>query len=70
MLDKGSVLYYTKAVGTITVYFPEDKVSCEYCPYRYTDNLKVARCRITEEFLPYVKLDVGNMCPLEIVKEE
>lgn len=69
-LNKNGVKYYTKASCKITVNFPEDKTTCEYCPCRYFDSLKVARCRITEEFLPYPTLCVGNQCPLEIEKED
>ena len=68
-LNKNGVKYYTKASGKITVNFPEDKTTCEYCPYRYFDSLKVARCRITEEFLPYPTVSIGNQCPVEIDKE-
>lgn len=70
MLNKDGVKYYTKAKGTITVNFPEDRTTCEFCPYRYFDSIKVARCRITEEFLPYPTVGVGTQCPLKIIEKE
>ncbi|WP_277098325.1 hypothetical protein [Dialister invisus] len=69
-LNKDGVKYYTKAQGAITVNFPEDRTTCEFCPYRYFDSIKVARCRITEEFLPYPTVGVGTQCPLKIIEKE
>ena len=68
-LNKNGVKYYTKTVGTFTVFFPEDKTTCEYCKYRFFDSLKISRCRITDEFLAYPTLCVGTNCPLEIDEE-
>ena len=69
-LNKGCVTYYTKAVGQFTVYFPENYTTCDYCPYCYIDRLKIAKCRITDEFLPYTSTGVGASCPLKIVEED
>lgn len=62
-LDK--VDYYTRCTGSVTVYFPEDKVRCQWCPFcRNEDSLKRWKCLITGEYIVYPFAGVGNQCPL------
>lgn len=65
------VSYYTMAHGAVTVYFPENKTVCQWCPYvRNEDSLKRHRCLLTGEYLPYPFTARGNECPLTIVEED
>lgn len=69
MTEKG-VKFYTKAVGTVTVYFPEDRSVCNQCRYcRNEDSLKRWKCLLTDEYLLYPFVSVGNDCPLVCVGE-
>ena len=59
--------YYTLAHGAVAVYFPEDKTTCQWCPYvRNEDSLKRHKCLLTGEYLPYPFTARGNECPLTI----
>lgn len=61
------VSYYTLAHGAVAVYFPEDKTTCQWCPYvRNEDSLKRHKCLLTGEYLPYPFTARGNECPLTI----
>lgn len=64
------VSYYTLAHGAVAVYFPEDKTTCQWCPYvRNEDSLKRHKCLLTGEYLPYPFTARGNECPLTIEEE-
>lgn len=64
------VSYYTLAHGAVAVYFPEDKTTCQWCPYvRNEDSLKRHKCLLTGEYLPYPFTGRGNECPLTIEEE-
>lgn len=57
--------WYTWGSATVPVCFPEDKVSCQWCPYvRNEDSLKRHRCLLTGEYLPYPFTSRGNECPI------
>ena len=30
---KSGVDFYTKGIAEVSVYFPEDKIACQWCPY-------------------------------------
>lgn len=67
---ENGVKFYTKAKGTISVSFPEDRTICQWCPYcRNEDSLRRWKCLLTGEYLVYPFQSVGNDCPLCIVKE-
>lgn len=58
------VSYYTKA--TLEIGFPEDRVSCDYCPLLETYARK--QCRRTGEYLVDTRT-IGFYCPLKIEEE-
>lgn len=65
------VKYYTTAKATVTVHFPEDRTVCQYCPYcRNEDSLKRWKCLLTNEYLVYPLVSVGNECPFIQIEEE
>lgn len=57
--------YYTMA--TVEIGFPEDRVSCEFCPMLETYARK--QCRRTGEYLVDTR-GIGYYCPLNFHKEE
>lgn len=64
------VSYYTTGRLTVDVHFPEDKTVCQWCPYcRNEDSLKRWRCLITNEYLVYPFVSVGNECPITFKEE-
>lgn len=65
------ILKYTKGVAVVPVFFPENKVSCQYCPFcKYEDRYYRYSCRLTTEWLLDFKLGVGEQCPLIFEEEE
>lgn len=54
------VLWYTEA--TVSIYFPEDRVSCQFCPLleTYARN----QCRRTGEYIADTR-GIGYNCPLK-----
>lgn len=63
--------YYTKGYGTVCVFFPEDRVTCQWCKYvRNEDSLKRHRCLLTGEYLVYPFTGRGTECPLIIEEGE
>lgn len=48
----------------VNIFFPEDKVCCEFCPLLKMD--KRNQCMRTGELLPDIK-GTGNFCPLKEV---
>lgn len=71
-MKKGEgVSYYTKGTATLPVFFPEDKTTCQWCPYvRTEDSLKRCRCLLTGEYLPYPFTSRGNECPVVFEEEQ
>jgi len=72
-MAKNCVTYYTDGTATVTVHFPEDRTVCQYCPYcRNEDSLKRWKCLLTDEYVLYPFVSVGNKCPIifEEVKKE
>jgi hypothetical protein len=57
--------YYTVGVTDIEVYFPENRVCCQWCKFCKSDHgLNRCRCLLTDELLVYVFEGRGNRCPL------
>lgn len=61
MATRSSVLWYTQA--TAKIYFPEDHVCCDFCPFMETYARK--QCRMTGEYLANTRDTIGYMCPLK-----
>lgn len=59
------VKWYTEAQATI--YFPEDQISCKYCPAleTYARN----QCRLTGEYLADTRT-IGYNCPLKFIEKQ
>ena len=64
-MAQNSCLWYTEAQATI--YFPEDKVCCEFCPLMETYARK--QCRKTGEYLADTRT-IGYMCPLKFIENK
>jgi hypothetical protein len=62
---RSGVKYYTKA--TVEVFFPENKICCDYCPLLETYARK--QCRRTGEYLVDTRT-IGYDCPLQFEMEE
>lgn len=64
------VEYYTKGQAVINVFYPENDVSCHWCPFwRSEDSLKRSRCLITNEILYKPLTSTGQKCPVVIQEE-
>ena len=66
--DRG-VNYFTTGYLNYPVHFPEDAVSCSYCPYCHQDSMERKFCRITGQML-YSKDTRPDDCPIEIDNKE
>ncbi|MEG0897847.1 MAG: hypothetical protein RSF73_09910 [Ruthenibacterium sp.] len=64
--DSG-IPYFTPKTAAVTVYFPTDRVQCQYCALfcRYEENFKRYSCRLTNEWLLDPLHTVGEQCPLK-----
>ena len=62
---ESGVRYYTKA--TAEIFFPENRVCCEFCPLMETYARK--QCRRTGEYLADTRT-IGYYCPLQFETEE
>lgn len=62
---ESGVKYYTK--GMVEIYFPENRVCCEYCPLLETYARK--QCRRTGEYLVDTRT-IGYECPLQFNEED
>ena len=60
-----STLWYTEAQATI--YFPENKVCCDFCHLMETYARK--QCRLTGEYLADTRT-IGYMCPLKFIENK
>lgn len=49
---------------SISIYFPEDRVCCQYCPLLETYSRN--KCRMTFEYIADIRAQ-GLWCPLEIL---
>jgi hypothetical protein len=69
---KTGVGFYSTGKASITVFFPENEVKCQYCHrfLRYEDYAKRYSCRLTDERLLYPFDRVGFDCPLEFEEGE
>lgn len=62
---ESGVKYYTKS--KVEIFFPENRVCCEYCPLMETYARK--QCRRTGEYLADTRT-IGYECPLQFEMEE
>ena len=62
---RSGVSYYTKA--NVEIFFPENKICCEYCPLLETYARK--QCRRTGEYLVDTRT-IGYDCPLRFEMED
>ena len=60
-----SCLWYTEAQAKI--FFPENKVCCEFCPIMETYGRK--QCRRTGEYLLDTRT-IGYNCPLKFIEKQ
>lgn len=61
----GGISYYTEGIAYIPVYFPEDKVKCQYCPFcRSEKELERWWCRLNNEMLYDPFSGIGDKCPM------
>ena len=60
-----SCLWYTEAQAEI--FFPENKVCCDFCPILETYARK--QCRLTGEYLADTRT-IGYMCPLKFIEKQ
>ena len=58
-------LWYTEAQAKI--FFPENKVCCEFCPIMETYARK--QCRLTVEYLADTRT-IEYMCPLKFIEKQ
>ena len=64
-MANNSCLWYTEAQAKI--FFPENKVCCEFCPIMETYARK--QCRLTGEYLADTRT-IGYMCPLKFIEKQ
>ena len=64
-MGNNSCLWYTEAQAKI--FFPENKVCCEFCPIMETYARK--QCRLTGEYLADTR-SIGYMCPLKFIEKQ
>lgn len=50
---------------TVTIYFPGDRMSCQYCPLLETYSRN--QCRRTGEYITDTRA-IGRWCPLEVTE--
>ena len=69
---KNGVGFYTTGNASVTVFFPENEVKCQYCHrfLRYEDYAKRYSCRLTDERLLHPFEGIGFECPLEFEEGE
>ena len=64
-MANNSCLWYTEAQAKI--FFPENKVCCEFCPIMETYARK--QCRLTGEYLADTRT-IEYMCPLKFIEKQ
>lgn len=68
---ENGVAWYTTAKTTVTVYFPEGDVCCQWCPWcRSEGDLRRYWCRLTNDMVYLPESGILPSCPLKIVEEE
>ena len=65
MPTRSGCTHYIQA--TATIHFPENQVSCDFCPCLETYARK--QCRLTGEYLGDTRT-IGYECPLNFKEEE
>lgn len=72
MQEGRGVKNYTKAEAVIDVYFPAGQVCCKYCPLflKYEKYFNRYSCVLSGEWLLDPMNEVGESCPLKILKKE
>ena len=66
-MNSRSCTHYIQA--TAAIHFPENNVSCEFCPLMDSDICKRKYCKLTGEYLADTRT-IGYECPLKIKEEE
>ena len=64
-MGNNSCLWYTEAQAKI--FFPENKVCCDFCALMETYARK--QCRLTGEYLADTRT-IGYMCPLKFIENK
>lgn len=67
--DKG-VRFYTSGIASVSINFPEDDISCHWCPHcRSESDLLRHWCRLTNNMIynPYV-IGLPETCPIKFEK--
>ena len=68
---KDGVQWFTKGIASVPVYFPEDKIRCQLCPFCHSENsLKRFWCELTNQmiYIPF-SAELPENCPIEFTGE-
>lgn len=67
---KDGVQWFTVGEAHFNVFFPEDKIRCQYCPFcRSESDLNRFWCRLTNSMIYNPYLDPPDTCPIEFTGE-
>lgn len=68
---ENGILWYTKGQAQVDVFFPEDKIKCQYCPFcRSEVDLQRFWCRLNNQMIYNpMSLGVPEDCPIEFTGE-
>lgn len=70
-MELGQVNKYIKGKTEVTVNFPEQAITCRYCPFCKCEQMYGRySCRLTEEWLLGYDKGIGGECPLEFKEDE
>ena len=64
---KDGVQWFTKGIASVPVYFPEDKIRCQLCPFCHSENsLKRFWCELTNQmiYIPF-SAELPENCPIK-----
>ena len=65
------VKWYTGGVAYVPVFFPENRVICQYCPFcRSEKELERYWCRLTNEMIYNPYNSIGGSCPIVFDNQE
>ena len=63
---ENGVKYYTEGIASVTVHFPQDEVSCNWCPFcRAEGDLKRFWCRLTNTMIYNPYSGIMDDCPIK-----
>ena len=67
---ENGVKFYRKGQAAVTVHFPENEVSCNWCPFcRAEDTLKRYWCRLTNDMIYNPYAGRNSSCPIHFEEE-